>query len=240
MKNLSEEERRVVMAEFTTLPSPSPAPAPLPSPLPLPLGAPMPVPVPSPVVKQKKPRAKSAATGKGTAWSAFCAKIMVEHKDQLDAVKADAATRRKAAKDQGLAVPDDTKGAHLHWCGDYKDAHPEEWMTFKNIWELENKANAEANAEATGVNSDAESSQAVGGGGAGADSAAPVPGKKRGPKKFADLTPEEQEVKKAAKEAAKAKFANMTPEEQEVARAAREDLKAKRAAKKDAKKHDAN
>ena len=222
MKNLSEEERRIVMAEFTTLPLPAPAP--------------MPVPLASPVVKQKKPRAKSAATGKGTAWSAFCAKIMVEHKDQLDAVKADAATRRKAAKDQGLAVPDDTKGAHLHWCGDYKDAHPEEWMTFKNIWELENKANAEA----TGVSSDAESSPAVGGGGAGADSAAPVPGKKRGPKKFADLTPEEQEVKKAAKEAAKAKFANMTPEEQEVARASREDLKAKRAAKKDTKKDDAN
>jgi hypothetical protein len=207
MKNLSEDERRIVMAEFTTLPLPSALPVP----------SALPAPVPSPLVKQKKPRAKSAATGKGTAWSAFCAKIMVEHKDQLNAVKADAAVRRKSAKDQGIPVPEDTKGAHLHWCGDYKVAHAEEWMTFKNIWELENKGNAEANAEATGVSSDAESSPAVGGGGTGAELTAHVPGKKRGPKKFADMTPEQQEVAKAAREAAKAAKA---------AKAAREAAKA--------------
>ena len=70
--------------------------------------------------KEKKPRANA---GRGTAWSAFTVKIQLEHKAEMDALKLEAAAKRKAAKDAGLPVPEDTKGAHLHWCSAYKEAH---------------------------------------------------------------------------------------------------------------------
>lgn len=83
---------------------------------------------------EKKPRANA---GQGTAWSAFSSKIQQDHKEEVDAVKAAAAASRKAAKEAGEAAPADTQGAHLHWCSRYKEAHPEEWETFKAKWELE-------------------------------------------------------------------------------------------------------
>jgi len=81
---------------------------------------------------EKKPRANA---GQGTAWSAFSSKIQQDHKEEVDAVKADAAARRKAAKEAGEAAPEDTQGAHLHWCSRYKTEHEAEWLAFKSDWE---------------------------------------------------------------------------------------------------------
>ena len=154
---------------------------------------------------EKKPRANA---GRGTAWSAFSVKIQLEHKAEMDALKLEAAAKRAAAKAAGLPAPEDTKGAHLHWCSAYKTAHEDEWLAFKATWELEHpKVSAAASAEST--DEDSSSSAAIGGGGSSA-AAAPVvtaPKAKPGPKKMADMTPEElaaAKAKRAAKKAEKA------------------------------------
>lgn len=142
----------------------------------------------------KKPRANA---GQGTAWSAFSSKIQKEHKDEIDIVKAEAAVRRKAAKEAGQEAPEDTKGPHLHWCSTYKEAHQEEWVAFKTAWEAEHPKGSRATSQA---GSDEESAA-----GDSADGAEPKP-KKRGAKKMADMTPEEKaaaQAKRAANKAAK-------------------------------------
>ena len=136
----------------------------------------------------------------------------------MDALKVEAAAKRAAAKAAGLPAPEDTKGAHLHWCSAYKTAHEDEWLAFKAAWELEHpKVSAAASAEASDEDSSAATgaatSAAIGGGGSAA-AAAPVATEvkaKRGPKKMADMTPEElaaAKAKRAAKKAEKASAAN--------------------------------
>uniref|UniRef100_A0A6C0AMC8 Uncharacterized protein n=1 Tax=viral metagenome TaxID=1070528 RepID=A0A6C0AMC8_9ZZZZ len=169
---------------------------------------------------EKKPRANA---GVGTAWSAFTVKIQQEHKAEVDVVKADAAQRRATAKAQGLPVPDDTKGAHLHWCSSYKAAHDAEWLAFKAAWELEHPKGVAATAAlGTADNSDdavtvvddeaAVPSVAIEGGAATAPaSVAKAETKKRGPKKDSERTPEELAIvkaKRAAKKAEKASASN--------------------------------
>lgn len=158
---------------------------------------------------EKKPRANA---GKGTAWSAFSVKIQLDHKDEVDAVKKDAAQKRVNAKLAGLPAPDDTKGAHLHWCSAYKAAHEDEWKAFKAEWELKNKT----------VASDEEAAPMVGGGSTSAANGVAngaatatataeteaAPKAKRGPKKLADMTPEEQAAAKAKRAENKAKKAS--------------------------------
>jgi len=145
---------------------------------------------------EKKPRANK---GQGTAWSAFSSKIQAEHKEELDAVKAEAAMKRKAAKDAGEDAPKDTQGAHLHWCSTYKAEHEAEWLSFKAQWEAEHPKSAPATPAASPEGT--------------ADAAA-------GKKVKAERTPEEKAAaaaKRAAKKAAKdAKKA----EEEQAARAA--------------------
>jgi len=162
-----------------------------------------------PVKAEKKPRANA---GRGTAWSAFTLKIQQEHKEEMDALKLEAAAKRKAAKDAGLPVPDETKGAHLHWCSAYKTAHEDEWKAFKASWELEHPkiaagaSGAESSDDAATV-VDEQSAPATAAGG----SSVATDVKKRGPKKMADMTPEEQaaaKAKRAAKKAEKASASN--------------------------------
>jgi hypothetical protein len=164
------------------------------------------------VKAQKKPRANA---GRGTAWSAFSTKIQAEHKAEMDALKIEAAAKRAAAKAAGLPAPEDTKGAHLHWCSAYKIAHEAEWLAFKATWEIEHPKVTSDDA-ATVV--DEQPSAAIGGGGSsaaiggGGASAAPAVAKpKRGAKKMADMTPEElasAKAKRAAKKAEKAEKAS--------------------------------
>jgi hypothetical protein len=161
------------------------------------------------VKAEKKPRANA---GRGTAWSAFTLKIQQEHKEEMDALKVEAAAKRKAAKDAGLPVPEDTKGAHLHWCSAYKTAHEDEWKAFKATWELEHPkvtTGAESSDDAATVVDEASAPPAAVGGG-GSSAAAEVSAKKRGPKKMADMTPEEQAAAKAKRAAKKAEKASAT------------------------------
>jgi hypothetical protein len=154
------------------------------------------------VKADKKPRANA---GQGTAWSSFSSKIQADHKEELDAVKADAAARRAAAKEAGEDAPEDTKGAHLHWCSRYKLEHEAEWLAFKASWELEHpKSSATSVADSESVTE--------------ADAPAPVKGK-RGAKKDSDRTPEELAVVKAKRAAAKAAKAAAKSVDEEVSRA---------------------
>lgn len=170
----------------------------------------------------KEPKKPRANAGVGTAWSAFSCKIQLEHKADVDAVKVEAAVKRAAAKAAGLPAPEDTKGAHLHWCSSYKLVHDAEWQAFKAAWELEHPKGATATLGAADNSDDAVTvvddeatgvSAAIGGGGASAVSAvsAKPEGKKRGPKKMADMSPEElaaAKAKRAAKKAEKASAGN--------------------------------
>ena len=154
---------------------------------------------------EKKPRANA---GQGTAWSAFSSKIQKEHKEEIDVVKAAAAVKRKAAKEAGEEAPENTKGPHLHWCSAYKEAHPDEWLAFKSVWEAEHPKGSHVASSKT---SQASSSDAEGEEGEGAGKQP----KKRGAKKYADMTPEELVAAKAKRAAAKASKAASKAETEE-------------------------
>jgi hypothetical protein len=147
---------------------------------------------------EKKPRANA---GVGTAWAAFCSKIQLEHKAEVDAVKLAAAASRAAAKEAGTEAPKDTTGAHLHWCSKYKAEHEAEWLAYKATWEAEHpkaehpKVVAEAKPVVTGP-SDAEASEP--------EASGNVPEK---PKRV--MTDEQKAKMKAGREAAKAKKAEL-------------------------------
>lgn len=155
---------------------------------------------------EKKPRANA---GQGTAWSAFSSKIQKEHKEEIDVVKAAAAVKRKAAKEAGEEAPENTKGPHLHWCSAYKEAHPDEWLAFKSAWEAEHPKGSHVASSKT---SQASSSDAEAEEGEGGDVVKP---KKRGAKKYADMTPEELVAAKAKRAAAKASKAASKAETEE-------------------------
>jgi len=144
-----------------------------------------------PAKAEKKPRANA---GQGTAWSAFSSKIQHDHKAEVDAVKAEAAAKRKAAKEAGAPVPEDTQGAHLHWCSRYKLEHEAEWLAFKAAWEVDHPKSERASAAAS-VADDASV--------AGSEAVKPA-AKKRGIKKDSECSPEELAARKAKRAAAKA------------------------------------
>jgi hypothetical protein len=166
----------------------------------------------------KKPRANA---GIGNAWTAFCSKVQQDNKGVIDAVKAEAAAKRAAAKLAGLPAPAETQGAHLHWCKSYRDTHEAEWKAFEAAWKEAHPKGASAAATATTAENsddaatvvdDEAPAAAVGGGGSVAAAAAPAAApadapKKRGPKKMADMTPEEQAAAKAKRAENKAKKA---------------------------------
>ena len=168
----------------------------------------------------KEPKKPRANAGIGNAWTAFCSKIQQDNKAEVDAVKAAAAVKRAEAKQAGLSVPPETQGAHLHWCKSYRDAHEAEWKAFEAAWKEAHPKGAATvttaeNSDDAATVVDDETGAAIGGGGSVAAPVAkpmgePVP-KKRGPKKMADMTPEEQaaaKAKRAANKAAKASATN--------------------------------
>jgi hypothetical protein len=154
---------------------------------------------------EKKPRANA---GQGTAWSAFSSKIQKDHAEELNAVKADAAERRAAAKEAGEEAPADCVGAHLHWCSRYKAEHEAEWLAFKADWESAHPKSSRATSEAGSVAGDVVS--------AGEE----APKKKRGPKKDSELSPDELAAKKAARAAKKVAKAAEKAVDEGAARAA--------------------
>jgi len=153
---------------------------------------------------EKKPRANA---GMGTAWSAFSSKIMKDHGAEVEAVKAEAAAKRNAAKEAGEPVPEDTRGAHLHWCSRYKAEHEEEWVAFKSAWELEHPKSSRSSSSANSVDDSAS--------GDGSVASEKVP-KKRGIKKDSECTAEELAERKKARAAKKA-AKNTSPPDAEAA-----------------------
>ena len=209
LQSLGDGDRKVVLDAFK------------PADVPMPVATP--VPVAAPVAKAKKSKKTAApaeaASGeppkKGNAWTAFTTKLQIDHKEEVDAARAAATLKRKEAKDAGLPVPKDTQGAHLAWCSAYRAAHEEEWLQFKAAWDLEHPKPVALSGSGADTSDDATTVADDAAGGA----------KKRGPKKLADMTPEEQAAAKAARAAKKAA---VTPEEQAAKKAKRD---AKKAAK---------
>lgn len=211
LQSLGDGDRKVVLDAFK------------PADVPVPVATPVAVAAPAAKAKKSKKTAApaEAASGeppkKGNAWTAFSTKLQIDHKEEVDAARAAATLKRKEAKDAGLPVPKDTQGAHLAWCSAYRAAHEDEWLQFKAAWDLEHPKPVALSGSGADTSDDATTvaDDAVGGGAT----------KKRGPKKLADMTPEEQAAAKAARAAKKAA---VTPEEQAAKKAKRD---AKKAAK---------
>jgi len=124
-------------------------------------------------------------------------------------------------------------GAHMAFVAWWGEQHPQEQAEFKAAWELKHPKGASA----SGDNSDdaatvvddtgaatGAATGAVGGGGATAAPAAVPAGeataaKKRGPKKMADMTPEELAAAKAKRAAKKAEKSTSDPASAEGSRA---------------------
>ena len=153
----------------------------------------------------KAKKASVKRPGTGGAWSAFSKKVIAENPAEVKAYK-DAHPYDKADRT--------TAGAHLKWAGIYKTENEAEWLAFKAEWELAHPKTAKSVASAESAASEgdeAESSEEAAPSVASAPSATSSTGKKRGPKKLADMTPEERAkhdagvaMRKAKREAEKA------------------------------------
>jgi hypothetical protein len=184
--------------------------------------------------KADKPAKKERANaGQPTAWAEFSNLKRLEHKDTVDAwvaerlaaakagtlfyAETDAAVKAGRAK-AGDPIPENKVkvGAHLTWVSlNYKGEDQSEWKAFEAAWKEAHPKGTAATAEnsddaATVTDDDTGApSAAVGGAGSAAAAAKPADApKKRGPKKMADMTPEEQAAAKAKRAANKAKKAS--------------------------------
>jgi hypothetical protein len=96
-----------------------------------------------PAKAEKKPRANA---GVGTAWSAYCKKLMLDHAEEVELVKQEAKAASAAAKEAGEAAP--KQGAHLAWCSRYRDANQAEWIEFEAEWKLSHPKGSAASSVA--------------------------------------------------------------------------------------------
>jgi hypothetical protein len=177
------------------------------------LGAPIDaVPTPSKVSKkaekaEKKPRAN---TGVPTAWSEWTELMNKEHQAEIASyivqrvASAEAGTLvytadqnavklGRAVAGQPVPVKKAKIGAHLSWLKAYKAEHEADWLAFQAKWQAEHPKSATASV--------AEPSEDEGG-----EEEEAKPAKKRGAKKYADMTPEElaaAKAKRASKKASK-------------------------------------
>lgn len=141
--------------------------------------------------KEKKPRAN---TGKPTPHGDFTRKILAEHKDEVALFK--------------VANPE-MKGSHLVFVANYKKEHEGEFASFKAQWDIEHPTEAPVKAKKVSPK-DTKAKKSVD---------APVPvqekvevivepvteQKKRGPKRLAEMTPEELAIHNARKAERKVK-----------------------------------
>ena len=170
-----------------------------------------------------KPRAN---TGCGTLWSAWSLAVMGAHAPRADDKSEefkDFVAKRLVAAEAGelvytaeqckvksgkrvvgdkMTVKEALVGAHLAFVKFWMQEHPEQYTTFKADWERKNPKAAAKVVEAVAP---VEAVEAV----------APVevkPTKKRGPKKLAEMTPEELAIHEARKAERKAKKESVIPE----------------------------
>ena len=153
----------------------------------------------------KVKKASVKRPGTGGAWSAFSKKIIAENPEEVQAYK-EAHPYDKADRK--------TAGAHLKWAGIYKAENEAEWLEFKAEWEIAHPkvAGSVASAASEADGDEGESSEEAAPSVVSAASASSSStGKKRGPKKLADMTSEERAkhdagvaARRAKKEAEKA------------------------------------
>jgi hypothetical protein len=163
---------------------------------------------------EKAPRANAGVPTLHGAWTTH---VLKEHSTEspefkeflaarIDSAKAGEllyneghAKVKKGKKAAGDAMDEKEAavGAHTVWVSYWRNTHTDEFTEFKTEWEAANpKESRVASAKTSQAGSDAE----------GEDGEKPAP-KKRGAKKMADMTPEEQaaaKAKRAANKAAKA------------------------------------
>jgi len=170
-----------------------------------------------PVQKAKKTEKKERANkGQATLHGAWTKHVMALHdtksaeyalylEDRLAQARAGKllynetytlVKRGKKSAGDPMTEDDAKRGAHIAFVSHWKSAHPDEHAAFKSKWETENpKAERVASSKSSAASvSDEES-----------DGTAKQP-KKRGAKKYADMTPEElaaAKAKRAAKKDAK-------------------------------------
>jgi len=171
--------------------------------------------------KADKPAKKERANaGQQTAWAEFSNQKRLENKDACDAWVAARVASAKAgelfytATDSAVTVKDAkvkvgdpipvnkaAVGAHLTWVKiTYKGEDQSEWKAFEAAWK---EAHPKGSRAASVADDASESGSADG-----SDSAQEKPataGKKRGAKKYSDMTPEELAAAKAKRAANKAK-----------------------------------
>jgi hypothetical protein len=131
------------------------------------------------------PVKKAKRAGGPTAWSDWTKKISTENAEAIQAFKVSSGQKL---------------GAHLTWISQNKGKTNPEWLAFKASWDAANPKSEKS------VASSPPSSPASAAPCAPEPAAAPVL-KKRGPKKLADMTPEElaaHNERKAARQAKKA------------------------------------
>ena len=184
----------------------------------------------------KKPRAN---LGKSTAVGDYIKKVLAEHNKDSAEFKSFLAKRVAAAEagemlytaDQGkvksgkkaigdrMTAKEATAGAHIPFAAEWKREHQEDWLAFKSAWEAEHpKGGAVAEASDDATEAEDEANGAANGAAGGAAPAAPVAKAKRGPKKMADMTPDEQAAAKAKRAAKKAEKAASAANSAEVSR----------------------
>ena len=178
------------------------------------LGAPVDaVPTPSKVSKkaekaEKKPRAN---TGVPTAWSEWTELMNKEHQADIASyivqrvASAEAGTLvytadqnavklGRAVAGEPVPVKKAKIGAHLSWLKAYKAEHEADWLAFQAKWQAEHPKSATASVAEPSEDEDGEEVEEA------------KPAKKRGAKKYADMTPEElaaAKAKRASKKASK-------------------------------------
>ena len=138
-----------------------------------------------------------------SAWADWTTAMMVAHKQEVEAYiserisaaragtlcyTADQAAVKQGRAKAGQAITEKVAkiGAHLSWLKEYKAANDAEWLAFKADWEAKHPR-AQKTTEATV-----------------SDSEAKPEGKKRGPKSYATMSPEEAAIAKAKRASKKA------------------------------------
>jgi len=222
IQDMSQADREAVFAAFAMDP-----------PMASPVAAGASTSVAAPAKVEKKPRANAGKPSCHGAWTKHVldrfSKDSAEQKEFLAAriVSAergemlytkDMAKVKSGKKQVGdtMDAKDAAVGAHMAFVGWWAEQHQAEHAAFKAAWELEHPKGAAKAAGGTAENSDdaatvadeddtAAPSAAVGGAGSAAAPVAKPEAKKRGPKKMADMTPEELAAAKAKRAENKAK-----------------------------------
>jgi hypothetical protein len=143
-----------------------------------------------------------------SAWADWTTAMMAAHKQEVEAYiserisaaragtlcyTADQAAVKQGRAKAGEAITEKVAkvGAHLSWLKEYKAANDAEWLAFKADWDAKHPR-AQKVTEATEATEATEVTEAK------------PEGKKRGPKSYATMSPEEAAIAKAKRATKKA------------------------------------